>query len=284
MFVPGIKWDHTLVLYGSEGLGKSYWIDRMARGYSASLGSLGDKDTLITMQRSWILVADEGHSLRKADAEQQKEFLTRTEDVFRMPYDRESQVHKRRCVVWSTTNDEVFLRRQEGNRRFLIVKCEERVDFDSLTPEYVDQVWAEAVHLYKEGERLFLADDESRTAADARENFTEEEALAGVLAEHLDIPVPGNWDDMGLMERRQYFLDQSMGAGLPGNARQDRTCSTQLWVEALGNEIGRHRRTDLLEITAIMKTMPGWRRVPGRHRLPNYGLQVVFERVDEEIL
>src|SRR5690606_33621462 len=156
VFEPGIKWDHTLVLYGTEGLGKSYWVERLSRGWHSSLGRLGDKDTLINIQRSWIVLADEGFSLRKADAEVQKEFLTRTVDVFRMPYEREASAHPRHCVIWGTTNDEVFLRQQEGNRRYLIVHCERRVDFEALTDEYIDQLWAEAVHLYRNGERLYL--------------------------------------------------------------------------------------------------------------------------------
>ena len=101
MYEPGVKWDHMLVLFGSEGLGKSRWIDLMAKGHSVNLGRISDKDTLIAMQRAWIMTADEGHSLRKADFDAQKEFLTRTADVFRMPYEREAQVHKRHMVIWA---------------------------------------------------------------------------------------------------------------------------------------------------------------------------------------
>lgn len=282
MMKPGIKWDHTLVLFGDEGLGKSYWIDRMARGYSATLGPIHQKDTLITMQRTWIMVADEGHSLRKADADVQKEFLTRTADVFRMPYERESQVHHRHSVIWSTTNDEIFLRRQAGNRRFLIVQCTERVDFDLLTDEYVDQVWAEAVHLYRQGERLFLEETEGQEAAEVREHFTEEDALGGVIDEFLETLVPEDWDDMSPDQRIQWRLDRANGMGERGTVQQQRTCSAQLWVEALGRRFGDHRRADLLEINASLKRLPGWRSVKGRHRVPGYGPQVIFERIPEE--
>lgn len=280
---PGIKWDHVPVLYGSEGLGKTYWLERMFKGYTATMGDLNSKDTLITMQRAWAMLADEGHSLRKSDSDVRKEFITRSEDVFRMPYDRESQVHRRHCVIWGTTNDEVFLRAEEGNRRFLIVRCEERVDFDKLTDEYVDQVWAEAVHLYHAGELLFLEDAEALSAASEREAFTEESALVGVLSEHLDTLVPEGFEMERAEARRQFFSDHSMGLAT-GTEMQMRTCSAQLWVEALGRRFGEHRRVDLLEITAALKEMPGWRRIPGRHRVTGYGLQVVFERHDEDLI
>lgn len=275
---PGCKWDHTLVLYGKENLGKSYWVDRMSRGFSATLGRIGDKDTLLTMQRSWIMVSDEGYSLKKADADVQKEFLTRTEDVFRMPYERESIVHKRHCVIWGTTNDEVFLRRQEGNRRFLIVKCEKKVDFESVTPEYIDQVWAEAVALFRGGELLFLDDEQSEHSAEEREHFVEEDALAGVLEAYLDTLVPEDWNGMSSEARRMWLTNRADGMVPPGTQLQTRTCSTQLWVEAMGRKFGDHRRSDLLEITASLKRVPGWAQVPGRHRVPLYGPQVVFDR------
>lgn len=281
---PGIKWDHAMVLYGTEGLGKSYWIEKMSRGYSSTLGRIGDKDTLITMQRSWIMVSDEGYSLRKADSDVQKEFLTRTEDVFRLPYEREALVHKRHCVIWGTTNDEVFLRRQEGNRRFLIVRCEDYVDFDLLTDEYVGQVWAEAVFLYQAGERLYLADGETAVAAKEREEFTEEDALAGVLYAYLETLVPDDWDSMSIDSRRVWMQNRADNMVPEGTRHMTETCSAQMWVEAMGRRFGDHRRTDLLEITAALKHMPGWEIVQGRHRVPNYGPQVVFRRLPTEDL
>lgn len=281
IFDPGCKWDHTLVLQGDEGLGKSWWVDRMAQGYSASLGRLNDKDTLITMQRTWIMVADEGFSLKKADSDVMKEFLTRREDVFRLPYDREAQPHPRHSVIWASINDEVFLRAQQGNRRFLIVRCVDRVDFDAMTQDYVDQVWAEALHLYHAGERLFLEDEESDVAALEREQFTEEDALVGVIEEYLSTLVPPDWDEMSPDARQMWLTNRADGMVPAGTVPLQRVCSTQIWVEALGNRVGNHRRTDLLEINTALKSIKGWAPLPGRHRLPAYGPQLVFARTTE---
>lgn len=282
MMDPGCKWDHMLVLYGKEGLGKSRWVDVMARGYSAALGRIGDKDTLITLQRSWIMTADEAHSLRKADFDAQKEFLTRTADIFRMPYEREALVHKRHCVIWGTTNDEVFLRRQEGNRRFLIVRCEQEVDDAKLTDAYVDQVWAEAVHLYRAGEQLWLTPAEGALASEEREDFTEEDALSGVISSYLDTLVPEDWDELSPEARQLWLLNQQDGFAAAGSKPIDRVCSLQIWMEALGRRRGDHRRVDLLEITNALKQMPGWRLLQGNHRLPGYGPQKVFERINDD--
>lgn len=283
MFEPGIKWDHMLVLYGLEGLGKSRWVEMIARGHSNALGRIGDKDTLLTMQRSWIMTSDEGHAMRQADFNAQKEFITRTTDTFRMPYDREARAHPRHCVIWGSTNEEAFLRRQEGNRRFLIVRCEKQVDFEALTDEYIDQVWAEAVHIYANGENLYLDTEQSEMAADAREVFTEEDALAGIIQEYISTDVPEEWDAMS-PDSRVLWLQNAADGMVTGEEPITRVCSVQIWVEALGRRYGDHKRTDLLEISAALKALDGWRMLPGRHRMPGYGPQVVFERVEDDLI
>lgn len=281
---PGIKWDHTLVIQGPEGLGKTWWIDRLCRSHSASLGNIRDKDTLLAMHRSWIVVADEGHSMRKADADLLKEFLTRTYDVFRMPYDREAQPHKRQSVIWSTINDDVFLRRQEGNRRFLVVRAEKEVDFASMTQDYIDQLWAEAVALYSLGEPLFLSPEERALAAEERESFTEEDTLAGILAEYLDRLVPENWDEMTSDQRVSWMMSRDSGMVPPGTHRQMTTCSLGLWVEALGRVQGEHRRADMLDISNALKNVPGWKNSGRTLRVSSYGPQKLWVRDEEDIL
>lgn len=285
VLTPGCKYDHTLVLYGDEGLGKSWWINRMAKGHSSSLGRIDNKDTLLVMQRSWVMVADEGHSLRKADSDAMKEFLTETKDVFRMPYAKETLPHPRRCVIWSTTNDETFLRRQQGNRRFLIVHCEQKVDFDKFTEEYVDQIWAEAVHLFENGEQqLWLDDDAAVEAAIERERFVEEDSLAGIIQEFLDQLVPMDWWSKSPDQRIAWMSDRDQGFEAEGDVQINRTCSLQIWVEAMGRRKGDHRRVDLLEITEAIKRVPGWRVESGRHRVPGYGPQLTFVRTNDSTL
>lgn len=279
IYEPGCKWDHTLIFYGKENLGKTFWIDRLSKGYSSTLGWLGSKDTLLTLHRSWIMVSDEGFSLKKADSDALKEFLTRRVDVFRMPYARETMAYPRRCVIWGTTNDEVFLRRQEGNRRFLIVRSEDKVDFGAMTEDYIDQLWAEAVHLYRSGEPLWLSETETELAAEERELYTEEDATAGIIEAYLDLLVPDEWDEMSIDARRVWLENRNDGLVPPGTRPIDYVSSVQLWTEALGKKYGEHRRTDLLDLVTIMRRLPGWRALPGRTRVPNYGPQFVFERI-----
>lgn len=273
---PGCKWDHMLVIFGSEGLGKSMWIDRMSRGFSAPLGRLDSKDTLLKLHQSWIMTSDEGHIMRQADLDAQKEFITRTVDTFRMPYDREVLAHPRRCVIWGTTNDEQFLQRQEGNRRFLVVKAEEKVDMDMLTDHYIDQVWAEAVASYRAGEQLWLADDESGLAAEVREQHIEETPLVGLIQEYLDTLVPEEWDDMSPEARKLWLLNKD-DFGDEGTEPIRQVCSLQVWVEVLDRRYGDQRRSDLADLNNALKLVPGW-KPGGVRRVKGYGPQRVYIR------
>ena len=157
--------------------------------------------------------------------------------------------------------------------------AEDKVDFDILTDDYIDQLWAEAVHMYRAGELLYLEEEESKMSKMERERFTEEDNLTGLIQEYLDTLVPDNWDRMSPDSRRQWMLEAADGFS-KGSKRQERTCSTQIWVELLGNPIGRRDRAGLLEITNTLKKMPEWTLLTGRHRVPNYGAQAVFVRTD----
>jgi hypothetical protein len=279
VFEPGVKWDHTLIFHGPEGLGKTWWMEQMSKGWTAPVVNVNDKDTLINLQRSWIATSDEGGSMRKADMEALKEFLTRRVDVFRAPYDRTAVEHPRRCVVWGTTNDDVFLRRQEGNRRFLIVKVQERVDFNRMTDEYVDQLWAEAVHLYRQGEvLLFLSEEESAMAEKERSAFVEEgDGLEGIISHWLNSPVPEDWDFMSIAKRQDWQVNREFYS--PATGRLDVVCGPQIWVEALGREAGTYHRNDLLNIGKAMRSL-GWEPSQEKVHVPQYGPHNAYIRPD----
>ena len=150
-----------------------------------------------------------------------------------------------------------------------------------MTDHYVDQIWAEAVHLFQNGEALYLTDEEAQVAALERESFIEEDAQEGLIKQYLETELPMDWPNKSLMDRQMWMENRNDGMTEKGVAKPNRVCSLQLWVEALGNDMGRHRRVDLLEITNIMKRQRDWVSVPGRHRVAGYGPQLVFERKNE---
>lgn len=291
---PGVKVDNCLIFAGGEGLGKSWLIERMAHGWACTLASIDPgrvRDTIMTMARSWIAVADEGHSLKKADADNMKNFITRTQDEARLPYAREVVVLPRRQVIWGTTNSPTFLQAQEGNRRFLIVNVTEKLDFDKYTWEYVDQVWAEAVHIWKESRdkygvegnpALRLNDEEEVVAKGVREDATEEEPYVGLIQEYLDTLVPEGWEEMSVDARINWMENTKQGLVKPGTRRIERVCSLEIWRIALGNHLGKMSRKDSLEIGDALRKLPGWESSGAKlARFPFFGRQRYFSRVEE---
>lgn len=280
-FKPGCKVDQSLILFGGQGVGKTTWIERMARGYTASLGDIQNKDTLISASRSWIMVSDEGHALNNADFNELKDFLTRQRDVYRLPYDRSATEVPRRWVVWGTTNDPMMLRERDGNRRFLIVDVLEQMDFDKYTPEYVDQVWAEAVALYQDGERPVLSPAEEALAEQARKSHTMEDNLVATITEALESPVPLAWERMSLPERIQWLQDESMGMenkSVPTTPRSFITPAA-VWVEIMRKGLPDMSLRDQNRITAALVSLTRKGvlvQEEGRQRVGCYGSQTVF--------
>lgn len=290
---PGVKVDNCLILTGRQGLGKSWLVETMARGWTCTLGPIegsGLRDTVMAMTRSWVTVADEGFAMKKADAEALKQFVTLTHDVIRLPYAREHVKLPRRQVIWGTTNDAVFLRAQEGNRRFLIVEVAEKLDFGKYSDEYVNQVWAEAVHIWKtsrdkyglkDNPELFLSSEDEAAAESVRSMATEEDSVGGLIQAYLDTLVPENWADMSPDERISWLRDEEQGI-VSGTHPIDVVCSLEIWEIALQRERGKHSRVDILQITNALKQLPGWfGPMPKPTRLPFYGPQRVFARLDE---
>lgn len=295
MLDPGVKVDNCLIIAGGEGLGKSWLIERMARGWTCTLGPIdrgSARDTIMIMSRSWIAVADEGYSLKKADSDNMKNFITRTHDEVRLPYARETEILPRRQVIWGTTNDPTFLRAQEGNRRFLIVGVTEKLDFDKYTNEYVDQVWAEAVHIWKESRAKYgvegnpvlrLTDAEEEVAKSVRGEATEEEPLVGLIQNYLDTLVPEGWERMPVDERVMWLRNAEQGLVKPGTHRIERVCSFEIWTILLGNTRGKMSRVESLEITEALRKVPGWESSGvKRARFAFFGQQRYFSRVEEE--
>ena len=290
---PGVKVDNCLILTGRQGLGKSWFVETMARGWTCTLGPIegsGLRDTVMAMTRSWVTVADEGFAMKKADAEALKQFVTLTHDVIRLPYAREHVKLPRRQVIWGTTNDAVFLRAQEGNRRFLIVEVAEKLDFGKYSDEYVNQVWAEAVHIWKtsrdqyglkDNPELFLSSEDEAAAESVRSMATEEDSMTGLIQAYLDTLVPENWVERSPEERISWLRDEEQGI-VSGTHPIDVVCSLEIWEIALGRERGKHSRVDILQITNALKQLPGWfGPMPKPTRLPFYGPQRVFARLDE---
>lgn len=163
---PGCQVDHTLVFEGAQGIGKSEAARTLAvrsAWFADDMPDLANKDAAIQLAGKWLIELAELASVRRADIERAKAFLSRPVDTYRPPYGRRTVSIGRQCVFIATTNEALYLRDPTGNRRFWPVKCG-RIDLDALRAER-DQLWAEAVHLYHAGVQWHPTENEFALAA-----------------------------------------------------------------------------------------------------------------------
>lgn len=148
------KFDFCLDLVGSQGTGKTVFLQRIAPlgYYTDQFTNFSDKDDIARMARNFIVNDDEMTATDKCSFEELKKFISLTEFTFRPPYGRNDIYKDKGFVMARTTNNLYYLKDKTGDRRFLPVRCHRKHSknvFDDLTDEYVKQLWGEAVNLYK---------------------------------------------------------------------------------------------------------------------------------------
>lgn len=283
--IPGIKYDYMPVLAGPQGLGKSTLLRLLApKWFNDSLTTFDGKDAYETIQGSWIMELAELVGMSKADDNKIKQFLSKQEDIFREPYGRRTGRYPRRCVFFGTTNEEEFLRDHTGNRRFWPVECGVQQPAKSVFTELaanVPQIWAEALTLWHNGEKLYLLPEVEAYAKQAQEEHSEHSAKEGVIRDFLDREIPEDWEKRTLFEHKMYwaggFANDKEKTKLK---RRERVCAVEIWCEAFGGEIRYFRRSDAAEINAILARIPGWERCKSNMRFGVvYGTQKGFLRI-----
>ena len=174
---PGCKQDHVLILEGVQGIGKSSAMGVLFDPWCTDQQiKIGEKDTYEVMRGQWVIELPELDALSKAEVASAKAFFSRSRDRFRSFYGRRAATVPRQTVFVGTVNHFQYLRDASGNRRYWPVRCH-RVDLADLAEEK-DQLWAEALHLYRQGvswwvlpqeAAMFQEEQEKRYVGDAWE-------------------------------------------------------------------------------------------------------------------
>ena len=262
VFEPGCKYDYVPVIIGPQGLGKTTFLRTLAHGWhSDSLSSFHGKEASEQIQGIWIVEIGEMTAAKRSDNNEIKQFLSRCDDVYRQPYGRRTERYPRKGVFFGTTNENDFLTDTTGNRRFWPVDGGVRTPtltpWDDL-PGQVDQIWAEAVTLYKKGEPLYMETEELKHAAkEAQEGHRDIDARAGMIEEFVNKPIPDNYSALSLSARRMWWNGNLQNAT---PVKRTKVCALEIWCECLNGDIKQLRRQDSATINNILASLSGWKR------------------------
>ena len=283
----GIKWDNMSILIGPQGVGKSTFLKILGMDwYNDSLVNVEGKDACELIQGSWILEMGELSSLRKSELNLVKNFLSRTDDIFRASYGRRAQKYPRRCAFFGTANDTNFLRDETGNRRFWPIDCfiykPKKSIFNDLNDE-LDQIWAEACELAKNKfYSLVLSKEAEKIAKEEQDSHSEDNVYRGIIIDYLDKKIPKDaWDSMDLFGRRAYLNDyENMKKQYDESdlILRDKICVAEIWEEALKMDIRYLKKSDSIEINKILSSLYKWEKIKQSSRFGKYGVQKGFKR------
>ena len=232
---PGCKMDDVLILHGKQSALKSTFFAALGgEWFSDSCEGTGnDKDSIMQLHNAWINeLAEVDRFLSKRDASDLKKSLSVKVDKFRVPYGKGVEDFPRQFVTCGSTNKDEFLTDPTGNRRYWCVSLgTEKIDIDWVR-EHRDEIWAAAVHLYHQGHKWYLDDDEKIRHAELMKPFE----------------VSDSWED---------YIE-------PYVALRSEVTVSDIMLNCLNIEIGQQKKAEQMRVADILKRM-GWKRIEKRN-------------------
>lgn len=280
VYQPGCKFDYVLVLVGAQGVGKSQFGEKLCMynkdwfhsnfGFSTKANTMEE-----AIEGKWIVEAAELAGHGKSENDTMKAFITRTKDHYRRAYARTKHTYHRQGIIVGTINDNEFLKDATGDRRYWPIKINrariKKSIFD-MPLEEVNQLWAQAKHYFKNGEKLYLTLEQEKLASVAQRAHTIRDAREGIIEEFIDTLLPDNWGDMRIFERRAYLNDDEM----KGTNIRNEVCALEIYREALGKDDSNN--SEIRQINTILRTLDSWEFVSKPKRFKNYGPQRYYRR------
>lgn len=244
----GEKVDNMLVLEGEQSRLKSTALEVLAtinseRYFTSGISDVTSKDGIMLMQGNIIIEMDELVAISKADTEVVKSFLSRKIDSTRLPYGKTVTDLPRRFVLAGTMNPRGrgYLKDPTGARRFWPVYVSQSTDIPALTRDR-DQLWAEAVHLYRAGVPWWLQGDEVEHAATEQRKRFQADAWAGPIDNFLETRV-GKYADVVTLS--EIFVALSIPTHMQDGSKAERVISHLIangWIKF--TQISGRRRID----------------------------------------
>lgn len=184
IYKPGCKVDHMLILESDQGRMKSQALAVLGgEWFSDTPLDLSSKDCYIGLRGTWILEWGELAAMRNVEVERLKQFITSRKDTYRSPYGRSTTSYPREIVFAGTTNQDTYLKDPTGARRFWPIRCG-KIDLDLLKQDR-DQLWSEAVEMFKNGAEWWPTEAEHESLSDITEERYESDPWEKIIKEYV---------------------------------------------------------------------------------------------------
>ena len=149
--------NHTcLVITGKQGAFKTTWLDNLCPTSLAQYLFTGkidpsNKDSLTYIaEYLFVNIDDQLKQLNKRDENELKNLITTPSVKYRRPYDIYITEYPHTASFMASVNGNDFLTDPTGSRRFLPFEALE-IDIEKAKKINIDMVYAQAIHLYREG-------------------------------------------------------------------------------------------------------------------------------------
>lgn len=288
VYEPGCKFDYCLIMTGGEGIGKSTMLKLMGgEWFSDSIVTTEGKEGMESLRIAWIIELAELASIKRSDVEQVKCFISKQEDKYRQAYGKRVTEFKRQCVFFGTTNETTFLKGDTGNRRFWVIPVSHELrkmegDIFARIREDRDQLWAEAVARYREGEKLYLEPDMEKEARKRQQDFNidADDPMPGMLDEYLEQRLPPDWYTWDVKRRQAFF--QNHDPLVAESMERTKFFAGEFLYEMYGyTDKDKDYKYRLKAVNKLMREKAEWEIMTVK--IKGYGTQKGYRKVTEKV-
>lgn len=283
VYEPYVKFDYVLDLVGGQGVGKTSLLQKLGGAwYTDAVTDFANKDNYDIMLKALIVNDDEMVASNRMSFAETKAFISKTSLRFRKPYMKRTEEFAKNFVLARTTNQKEYLKDKTGERRFLSVMADtskQKKHPMEIEPETIEQIWGEAVTIYKAGADLMFDKETEERLEIYREKFMYRDEVELQVLEYLEMPIPDNWSSWSIQQQHQYtskYFDNS--SEFEAGTKKLEKVSTR---EMMYNLFMRNSNDKKLstKINMIMDNHPGWEK--GQFRIGGKNTKG-FKRIKEK--
>jgi hypothetical protein len=283
VYDPYVKFDYVLDLVGGQGVGKTSLLQKLGGSwYTDAVTDFANKDNYDIMLKSLIVNDDEMVASNRMSFAETKAFISKTSLRFRKPYMKRTEEFAKNFVLARTTNQKEYLKDKTGERRFLPVLAnieKQKKHPMEIEPETIEQIWGEAVTIYRAGADLMFDKETEEQLEVYRETFMYRDEVELQVLEYLEMPIPDNWSSWSIQQQHQYtskYFDNS-GEFEAGTKKLEKVSTREMMYNLFMRNSNDKKLST--KINMIMDNHPGWEK--GQFRIGGKNTKG-FKRIEKK--